>query len=62
MNLSDYVLRQLQAHKGDLLRVAREAGVSRRTIGYLLKGKRDARISTMEALAKHFRDRERGAA
>lgn len=56
MSMLDYVLAQLQVHKGRWTAVAEETGVSKRTIEKIASGEiTDPRVSKVEKLAAYFR-------
>ena len=56
--LYEYVLAQLQAHKGRWSEVSRATGISKRTIEKIARREvADPRISNVQALATYFRDR-----
>lgn len=57
------VVDQLQAHKGQWPRIARESGISRRTIEKIANGiVRDPGVSLVERLHAYFESRRRSAA
>ncbi len=60
-NKYDYVMAQLKSRLGNkqLLIVAKMSGVSRRTIGYMLKDRRDIRSSTLDLLYDYLKDNVR---
>lgn len=58
MDMKTYVLKELNARRGELIDIAKASGVSRRTIGYLIAG-RGMNVRTLEALNAHLLKLER---
>lgn len=58
MNELEQVRAKLRETKGQWLRIARESNVSHRAIYNVVYGKVDPRVSTVENLAKWFRENE----
>ena len=54
----DYVQAELKRRTGQLETVAKSTGISRRTIGYALKG-RDIRSSTLNELYEYLKANQR---
>lgn len=58
-SIYEYVLRGLQASKGQWSAVAEASGVSKRTIEKIARREiRDPGVSHIEKLARYFRDRQ----
>jgi transcriptional regulator with XRE-family HTH domain len=61
-SIYEFVLEQLEASKGEWPRVAREVGISRRTIEKIARREvADPGVSRIEKLAKYFHDRPRAS-
>lgn len=58
VSILDYVIAQLQLTKGSWSEVAEESGVPKRTIEKIARREiKNPGVITIEALAKHFRER-----
>lgn len=58
-SIYEFVLEQLEFSKGQWPRVARESGISRRTIEKIARKEvKDPGVSLIERLAKYFRESE----
>lgn len=58
-SIYEFVLEQLEGAKGQWPRVARESGVSRRTIEKIARREvKDPGVSLIEKLARYFRESE----
>lgn len=58
-SIYEFVLEQLECSKGQWPRVARESGISRRTIEKIARKEvKDPGVSLIERLARYFRESE----
>ena len=63
ISIFDYVLNNLERHKGQLPRVADESGVPYRTLQKIASGEtKDPGVAVVQTLHDYFREKEQAAA